>query len=852
MLKTTLRNLLAHRLRLALTAAAIIFGVAFVSGVLTLSNTLSDAFKKASATDYKDVSVDVRPTEDAERDRQVPALDDGLLGALRGLPGVASVRATNTGYTAIVDRDGDRLGGRSNTNGTTFAPGPDGQDPKYRFTSGHGPRAAGEIAVDERAAKDAGFRVGDQVRVVANGPVLTSVLVGVFTTDDARYQVGGTITLFDRATAQELFSEPGRYDDIAVRAAPGTTEEAVLASVRPLVPSGAEAVTGTELRADQAADIERGTKELTQVLLVFAGIALFVGTFIIANTFTMLVAQRTREFALLRAIGATRRQVTRAVLVEATVLGLVSGAIGFVLGIGLSEALRSLFNSMDAELPPGPVVIAPGAVVAALSVAVVVTVVAAWLPAHRAASIPPVAALRSDLPPTAKSLRVRNGIGAFLLAIGIVICYGVGRTKDKSTGDVFMIMGGGFVALVGVIMLVPLLSTPAIRFAGRPMSAAFGISGRLARENAVRNPRRTAATASALMIGLILVSTLSVFGASLKQELDRVALRGITADYGVSLIGEIPMDPAMAEAVAKTPGVTEISQLRSANIRIGAAADDGSGGSGDGTEVVSMDARTGLGLLRADFVKGGPDGFADGLLLGEKKAKDGGYEVGSRVPVTFPDGQRTTLVLSGIYEDDGLLGDAVMSNETLTPHLDRVVDTDILVRAAPGAVGELRGNLEKALGDNPAVKIMSRDDYRKELGGIVDLLLNLLYGLLGMSIVIAVIGIVNTLAMSVFERTREIGMLRAIGMDRRRIRSMIRLESVMISVFGAVLGMALGLLIGVLGVNAAKGTSELTPVVPWERMGVFLILAGLVGVLAAAWPARRAARMEVLGAIRTE
>ncbi|MGW0661885.1 ABC transporter permease [Streptodolium elevatio] len=849
MLKTTLRNLLAHRLRLALTAAAIIFGVAFVSGVLTLSNTLSEAFKKASATDYQDVSVDVRPTEDAERDGQVPALDDGLLGALRGLPGVASVRATNTGYTAIVDRDGDRIGGRSNTKGTTFAPGPDGQDPKYRFTSGHGPRGEGEIAIDERAAKDAGYQVGDQVRVVANGPVLTSVLVGVFTTDDARYEVGGTITLFDRATAQELFSEPGRYDDIAVAAAPGTSEEAVLAAVRPLVPSGAEAVTGVKLRADQADEIESGTKELTQVLLVFAGIALFVGTFIIANTFTMLVAQRTREFALLRAIGATRRQITRAVLVEATVLGLVSGAIGFVLGIGLSEALRSLFNSMDAELPPGPVVVAPSAVVAALAVAVVVTVVAAWLPAHRAASIPPVAALRSDLPPTAKSLRTRNGIGAFLLAIGIVICYGVGRTKDKTTGDVYLIMGGGFVALVGVIMLVPLLSTPVIRFAGRPLSAAFGISGRLARENAVRNPRRTAATASALMIGLILVSTLSVFGASLKQELDRIALRGITADYGVSLIGEIPMDPAMAEAVARTPGVTEISQLRSAHVRIGAAADDESG---DGTEVVSMDARTGLGLLRADFVKGGPEGFADGLLLGEKKAKDGGFTVGSRVPVAFPDGQRTTLVLSGIYEDDGLLGEAVMSNDTLTPHLDRVVDTDILVRAAPGAAGELRGNLEKALGDNPAVKIMSRDDYRKELGGIVDLLLNLLYGLLGMSIVIAVIGIINTLAMSVFERTREIGMLRAIGMDRRRIRSMIRLESVVISVFGAVLGMALGLLIGVLGVNAAKGTSELTPVVPWERMGVFLVLAGLVGVLAAAWPARRASRMEVLGAIRTE
>lgn len=842
MLKTTLRNLAAHRLRLALTAAAIIFGVAFVSGVLTLGNTLSQAYKKAAATDYRDVSVDVRATDDAERDHQVPALDDALAGRIAVLPGVSGVRATNTGFTAIVDRDGDRMGGRTNTKGTTFAPGRDGQDPKYVFTAGRGPAGPAEVAVDERAARKAGFQVGERIRVVANGPVREATLVGVFTTGDARYKIGGTITLFDRASAQELFSEAGRYDDIAVVAAPGAAEESVLAAVRPLLPPGAEAVTGTTLRADQKTAIEKDTKALTQALLVFAGIALFVGTFIIANTFTMLVAQRTREFALLRAIGATRRQITRAVLVEATLLGLASGVVGFVLGIGLSEGLRSLFGALDTELPPGPVVVTPGAVAVALLVAVGVTVVAAWLPAHRAASIPPVAALRSELGPTPKSLRRRNLTGVFLLALGASVVYGVGRVKDKGTSDILMIMGGGFLALAGVIMLVPLLSTPWIRLVGRPVAAVSGVAGKLARENAVRNPRRTAATASALMIGLILVSTLSVFGASLKKELDRVALRGIQADFGVSLIGEVPMDPAMADAVARTPGVAAVSPLRSAHIRVGTSD----------TEVVGLDEKTGLTLLHADFVAGGPEGLAGGLLLGEKKARSGGWRVGSPVPVTFPDGTRRELPLGGIVRDDGLLGEAVLSNRTLSPHLDRVVDTDILVKAAPGAADGLRERLERSLGDNPAVKIMSKDDYRKELGGIVDLLLNLLYGLLGMSIAIAVIGIVNTLAMSVFERTREIGMLRAIGMDRRRIRSMIRLESVMISVFGAQLGIVLGVAVGVLGVNAAKGSSGLTPVVPWDRIGLFLVLAAVVGVLAAAWPARRAAKMDVLGAIHTE
>ncbi|UGQ11672.1 ABC transporter permease [Yinghuangia sp. ASG 101] len=841
MWKTTVRNLVAHRLRLLLTAVAIIFGVAFVSGVLTLGATVSDGYRKAAATDLKDVAVGVHATADAERDHQVPRLDEALVDTIRALPGVSAVRATNAGFTAIVDRDGDRMGGRRNTVGSTFSPGTDGRDPKYRFTSGHGPTGPDEVAIDERAAEDAGYRTGDRVRVVANGPVRDVVLVGIFTTDDAQYRLGGTLTLFDRATAQALFSEPGIYSAIAVHAAPGTTDAALLAAVGPLTPRGAEAKTGDALRADQRNDIEGGAKGLTQTLLVFAGIALFVGTFIIANTFTMLVAQRTREFALLRAVGATRRQVSRAVLIEAGVLGLVCGVIGYALGIGLCQALRALFDAIDAELPPGPVVFAPHAIAAALGVGVVVTVVAAWVPAHRASSIPPVAALRGDLPPGTRSLRVRNTVGALVVTLGVAVVYGVGRFGDKSDGDLVMIMGGGFVALTGVIMLVPLLSTPLLRLLGRPLTALFGACGKLARENAVRNPRRTAATASALMVGLILVTSLSVVGASLKKELDRVALRGISADYGVEMVSGTPMDDAMVEAVRGTPGVRAVSPILTARVGIG----------GTDTEVTAMDAATGMDLLHAEFVEGGPEGFASGLIVDAQRAEDKGWTVGSLADVAFPDGETATIPVGGIYEKNLLLGDALMTTEALTPHLDRPLADAIFVKAAAGHQGAMRGNLKTAVGGNPAVKIMSKDDYRKELGGIIDLLLNLLYGLLGMAIVIAVIGIVNTLAMSVFERTREIGMLRAIGLDRRRVRVMIRIEAVMISVFGALLGMALGLPIGVLGVRAAKGTTQMTPVVPWERMGLFLVLAALVGMLAAAWPARRAARMEVLDALHT-
>ncbi|MDI2132018.1 ABC transporter permease [Yinghuangia seranimata] len=844
MWKTTLRNLVAYRLRLALTAVAIVFGVAFVSGVLTLSSTLSKAYKDAAATDYEGVSVAVRPTGDAKKANQIPALDEALTAKLRALPGVASVRATSSGFTAVVDRDGERLGGRRNVVGATFSPGKDGQDPKYRFETGRGPANAQEVAIDKRVAEDGGYKVGDRIRVVANGPVRDVLLVGTFTTDDAQYKLGGSITLFDRATAQQLFNQPGRDGELSVRTLPGTGEEALLAEVRPLVPRGAEAVTGTKLRDDQAKDIERDTKSLSMTLLAFAGIALFVGTFIIANTFTMLVAQRTREFALLRAVGATRTQVTRSVLVEATLLGVLSGTAGFVLGLGLCQGLRAVFNAAGAELPSGPLVITPNAVIASLVVGVLVTVVAAWLPARRAASIPPVAALRSDVPPTAKSLRRRNLSGAFMVGLGAVICYGYGQLKDKTSGDVLMILLGGAVALTGVIMLVPMLATPVVRAVGLPLARGFGISGKLARENAVRNPRRTAATASALMIGLVLVSMLSVFGASLKQELDRVALRGITADYGVSLVSNQPMDPAMVDAVLKAPGVQAASPLLSTEVAMGTG--------GTTTEVTGVDGRTGMQLLHADFTEGGPEGFAAGILLDQKFAKDHGWKVGGTVPVTYPDGQTASVTVAGLYETSLLLGNALMPNQLLQPHLDRATATDVLVKSAPGAGGSMRDNLKNALNRNPAVKIMSKDDYRKELGGIIDLMLNLLYALLGMAIVIAVIGIVNTLAMSVFERTREIGMLRAIGMDRRRIRSMIRIEAVMISVFGALLGTGIGLGVGVLGVKALKGSTQMTPTVPWERMGLFLVLAALVGMLAAAWPARRAARMEVLGAIKAE
>lgn len=843
MFRTSLRNLAAHKLRLMLTCLAIVFGVAFTSGVMVFGDSVSRAFTDSSAQDYDNVSVAVQATADSRDEGRLPRLDQALLDKVRALPGVDYARGQVGGFTGVVNRKGDIVGNDSNDHGTNFSPGPNGSDPDYTFVQGRPPTTAGEVAIDAGAAKKAGYRVGDRIRVVADGPVMDVTLVGVFDTDDGRVDRGGTLTVFDTATAQRMFSLPDRYTEITLKARPGVTQTRLLDEVRPLVPAGAKATTGARLTKENKDDIERATGALSKALLVFAGIALFVGTFIIANTFTMLVAQRTREIALLRAVGATRGQVVRSVRVEAAVIGLIGSVVGLLLGIALAAGLHGVLNATGAELPAGGLVIAPMTVFWALLVGVGVTVVAAWLPARKAARVPPVAALRADIPQTTASLRRRNIVGVLITLFGVAQMILSGQSEGSGEAKLLGILAGAVVTLIGVIVLTPLLAGPAINLAGAVFGRLFGVEGRLARLNAARNPRRTAATASALMIGLVLVTGLSVFGASLKDMLDRVALKGITADYAIGSVSGRPISPEVAATVAKVPDVAAYSPLRRTELTL------------DGREqaVTALDEKGAFEVFNVDFSQGGPAGLVDGLLVSKDEAKERHWKPGSRVTVVYPDDTRAVLPVGGIYDNAELLGNVVVSTQKIAPHVDRVTDSQVLVTAKRGTEGRLKGELEAALGDNPALRIQTKDDLRRELGGIIDLLLNVLYGLLGMAIVIAIIGIVNTLAMSVFERTREIGMLRAIGLDRRRVRRMIRLESLAISLFGASLGIVLGLLAGAFGIRSIQGdTPELSIVIPWGRIALFLVLAAIVGVFAAWWPARRAAGLDVLEALHTE
>ncbi|NEC65597.1 ABC transporter permease [Streptomyces sp. SID9727] len=842
MFRTALRNVLAHKARLLMTILAVMLGVAFVSGTLVFTDTLGNAFRNQSAKSYDDIAVAVTTYAD-QRDKETAAVGEAALKKIRALDGVASATGRVDGFAGVADPDGKLIGNGWSNTGSNFAPGEDGKDPAYAFTDGTGPTEPGSIALDRDTAEKGEYQVGDKVRVATNGPVKEYTLSGVFTTEDGAVNAGGSLVLFDTPVAQKLFLRPGEFKDVSVAAEPGASDQELLAAVKPLLPEDAEAKTGKARADEQAEDIEAGLGDLNKLLLAFAGVALFVGVFLIANTFTMLVAQRTKELALMRAVGASRRQVKRSVLLEAAVVGLIASVVGFAVGLGLATGLRSAMSLLGGKIPAGPLVIAPVTVIAAFAVGVLITVLAAWLPARRAAKIPPVAAMNSaHAVATVKSLVVRNTIGGIITLLGTAAIVG-GAAQAGSDGQL-LIAGGTFLALIGVIVLIPLLSRPVIALVRPLLRRLFGVSGKLAAQNAVRNPRRTGATASALAIGLTLVTGISVLGVTLGQAVDKVTTDNVKADYMVSMASGDALDEAALTALEKADGVTAASPQQAVWLTIGGQGVSASGVTpGDVQQVLTVDTVAGS----LDTLESG------GIAVAEKTAKSHGWKPGDTVSVTYQDKKKGTLKVGALYKDNEFLSPVLIPRATVAPHEDKGDIREVWVKTDGGASAAHEQALVDALGDNPGMSIMDRQDIRDMFGGGVNLAMNIMYGLLGMALVIAVLGVVNTLAMSVFERQQEIGMLRAIGLDRRRVKRMIRLEAVVISLFGAFVGIGLGLFLGwAIGQTVAASIPQYVLVIPWGRIGIFLLLAGLVGVLAALWPARSAARLNMLTAIKTE
>lgn len=847
MFRTALRNVLAHKARLLMTVLAVTLGVAFVSGTLVFTDTLSKAMSNQSAKSYEGVAVSVTDygggrDEDGTKQGD-PGIPQRTLERIKALDGVGSVAGRVQGFAGVGDENGKLIGSGWANAGANFAPVKNGQDPRYSFTEGSGPVEDDRIALDEDTAAKGKYAVGDRVRVATNGPVKEFTLSGVFTTEDGAVNAGGSLVLFDTEVAQQLYLQPGFYRELSVTAAPGADSERLLAAIKPLLPKSSEAKTGAALAAEQAKDIERAMSGMSTGLLIFAGVSLFVGIFLIYNTFTMLVAQRTKELALLRAVGANRGQVKRSVLAEAGVVGLVSSVIGLACGIGLAVGMRSAMGLFDAKIPAGPLIIAPTTVVVALVIGILVTMLAAWLPARRTARIAPVAAMGSaHLPATMKSLVLRNSIGAVLAVLGVgVVLLGASQKSDGRT----TIAGGAFFLVIGLFVLLPMLSRPVIALVRPLLVKVFGVSGKLAAQNAVRNPRRTAVTAASLTIGLTLVTAMSVIGITVGKVVDRQSVESIKADYRVSMAGEgMNLDPSVLPALEKGKGVTAVSPKTMDGLRIGE----------DFTTVSGVTPSTLAQVLTVKTTGGDLASLGQGqLLVSDKEAKAKNLSVGSTLDVRYQDGARAKLRVGAVYEDKGQLEAYVLDNKILAAHNDEQYLPEVLVKTSGGSSEAAQQAVIDALGKNPAIKVSDKAAMRDEMAGQINTALNIMYGLLGMALIIAVLGVINTLAMSVYERQQEIGMLRAIGLDRGRVKNMIRLEAVVISLFGAVIGIGVGVFLAWAGGRTIAGSLpgyEL--VIPFDRIGIFFLLAGLVGVLAAMWPARSAARLNMLTAIKTE
>ncbi|MBL1082933.1 ABC transporter permease [Streptomyces actinomycinicus] len=855
MLKATLRSFLAHKGRLALSALAVILSVAFVAGSLIFSDTVTRTFDRLFASTAADVTV--QPEQDLRSTRlsgSVQTLPAALRDRVAKVDGVAAARAEVSVQNAVVvDRHHRSVGPTTGAPTLTMAWYVTHRSP-VKLTSGHAPHGAGEVLLDADTAGRRGVRIGDTLTVQAQPGTLRVRVVGIatFTTTNP----GAALVFLDPAVAgRELLGSSAKATSISVDAAAGVSDAELKHRIGAAIGSGAyDLKTAGERAKSAAAGLGRFLDVIKYVMLGFAGVALLVGVFLIVNTFTMLIAQRTRELGLLRALGADRRQVRRSVLTEAFLLGLAGSTLGLAAGTGLAFGLVRLLSTFGMNLKATEMVIGWATPVTAYAVGLGVTFVAAYLPARRAAAVSPMAALAdAEVAGSGKPLTVRAITGAVIGTAGAAAL--AGCAAATSTGRAASLLGAGVVlTLIATVVAGPLLVRPVIRVLGGAFPALFGPVGRMSQRNALRNPRRTGATAAALMVGLALVGGMSVASASMSASFDRQIDENLGADFIVQNANFTPFTRQVKDGVARTRGVGLVVAQRLTPVAVRLP---------DGDRVRTTAAAYGAGLddvVHITYVQGGsPAALADGRVAVDADfARDHGLRVGSVLPVEFPGGRHTGLTVSALTDQDvaegfGTEGGLYFGLATLAKYAPDAQDSALYVNAAPGTgPADLRPRLERALEPYPQVQVRDQADYKELVHSQIAVLLYLVYALLGLAIVIAVLGVVNTLALSVVERTREIGLLRAIGLGRRQLRRMIRLESVVIAVFGAVLGLGLGLVWGVCmqRVLALRGLTALA--IPWGTIVAVVIGSAVVGVVAALLPALRASRMNVLAAIAHE
>jgi putative ABC transport system permease protein len=840
MLKTTIKGLVARKLRLFATALAVLLGVAFMAGTFVLTDTIARTFHDLFGSVYVHTDAVVRgraALESSAFEAQRPRVDTTLIRAITGVPGVRAAEGNVFDYAQLVDGEGRAVGKAESAYGLNWNQ-VGGLNP-FNLVAGRAPQADDEVAINKAGADQGNFAVGDTATVLMHGGPQRLRIVGIVRFGTADSIASGNGVLFTQAAAQRLMAEPGKFDDISVVADEGVSQEQLRDRLATALP-GADVVTGKAMLAENDRTIKKAVKGLNQGLLAFALIALFVGSFIIYNTFSILVAQRGREMALLRAVGASRRQVLGSVLLEAVVVGLIAALLGVAAGVGVAVGLRALLSRFGLEIPAGGIVLAPRTVLISLLVGVLVSAASAVLPARKAAKAPPISALRDLAHDSAGRSRRRVVIGAAVTAAGVT-ALSLGLLLDPKR---MLLVGlGAATIFIGAAVLGPVIAAPASRFIGAPLPVIKGMPGMLARENAIRNPKRTSATAAALMIGVSLVAFITIFGSSTKRTLTADIDKTFTSDFLIDTGSFAALSPDLAKRLARLPEVQAVSGVRSNMAEV------------DGTtsDLVAVDPASYGRIVDLGITKGRLEDLdSDGIAVLDTVAAAKGWSVGEDIGVRFAEtGERRLTVAAIFSHTQNSSSSYLIGMSAYDANFTDRLDGSVLVKRAEGvSPGAARAALERVTADYPTARLQDRAEYKQARSAEIDRDLGLLYVLLALAVLIALLGIANTLTLSVFERTRELGLLRAIGMARRQVRAMVRWESVIIALFGTCMGLVIGLFFSWAMVKAVPDQAALT--VPVGQLAAGTLVAALAGVIAAVFPARRAARLDVLAAISTE
>jgi putative ABC transport system permease protein len=853
MIGVALKGLLGRKLRATLTAFAIVLGVAMISGAFVLTDTLGKSFDQTYTDSYKAADAIVSSTtaiKTKDGSTEAPAFSADVLRKIESLPGVRVAQGSIEDEIMLVDKHGKAVGKPGNGAAIGIDSSADQALNPIKLVKGQWPHGGGQVAVDKSTAEKQHFAVGQTVGAFADGPVATYRISGIvrFGKDGA---LGGTsISVFDLPTAQRLFDKDGKFDLIRVGAVDGVSQAALVKQITPVLSETTQVKTATAQAAHDSAETQQDLNVIRYFLLGFGGIALLVGSFVIANTLAITVAQRMREFATLRTLGASRRQVLGSVVVESVAVGIVGSIVGLFLGLGIAMGLMTLLEAAGIDLPSGSLVFSMRTIVVSLAVGTLISLLASLRPAVRATRVEPIAAVREGaVMPASRFARYALATSAIVgtTAIGL-FSYGVFASGLEIKVRMISLVLGVLLMFVGVAMVASRVVRPLAFVLGAPGARFGGTAGSLARQNAVRNPARTASTAAAVMIGLALITFVAVVGQGFKTSFTGAVDELFVADYSLSAGsgGELLTNKA-AQAVAKVPGVEAVSEIRSGEARVGGKKVILTGVDANVTNVIDMKWAGGSSSVPAQL-------GSDGAFVDKGYAEDNSLKVGSPLTVKTPTGEALRLQVEGIL-DPPKGGTAFGQVSVSTAVFDGSYanhDNDLTFVNVRGGPSETHtAALEKSLTAFPTAMVETREEFKKNRSADIEQTLQILYALLGLSVIISLFGVINTLVLSVFERTRELGMLRAIGMTRRQVRRMIRHESVVTALIGAALGIAVGMFLAVI-TTAALSQYGIVFAAPYGTLSVFVGVAILAGMLAAILPAKRASRLNVLEALQYE